>query len=706
MKRSLYIIGLMVSLVHIASAQADLKALLARRDSIQDEQEEIAINTAIIGVYQDQGIDEDTLLVRTLTRQAYLSWRSDPYLLDSLSGLAKTIAMRIDDAYGIADALFMQGFYQDLSGNFDEALTLYFEALERMKALGRKDRLGPIQEYIGIVYRFTGEYEQSLKYYLMALANYETFQDSVRIGNAYNSLGNLYFDQRIYDEARTYYEKALVIKRKYSSPNSIANTLGNLATIYSYNDELTKALEIAQEVLAIKLATKSLQDIPVAYSNLGRIYERLRQLDKAEEMMIASIKADLESQNPQGLSGDYRFYANIKRQKGEYQTSYRLLDSAERYARELRLPNDLFSVYEERVMLDTTVKNFKSAFYNLYEMMRVNDTLSNEELARKQARLEADYEYNKERDSVAFVNRQEKTMLETKISYQQKTNTFFIIGILLVSVLAFIIYWQYRRQKLSNLQLAQLNQAIQQQNVEINQQKKQLEQAIKARNQLYTMIAHDLRAPVSIFYGAGFVVEAMLEDNDQDGLRKYAHELARKASRLSQLLDNLLRWARDHNHQMAYQPEELEVFPMIDSLLELYQYLADTKEIALINEVNKSDKLWADPNSFEGIIRNLVNNAIKFTPTGGKIILKSEVSDSKYMLSISDTGVGMTQEQIDLLLGGATGNTTAGTVGEQGTGLGLTLVQDFIRQHGGTLEIASEIDKGTTFMVSFPTIKG
>jgi signal transduction histidine kinase len=681
--------------------QSSVTDLLAQLDTIQNDQSEMEVNDQIISFYDNQNLKADTTLVHIIVRQAFLHWKTDPQTLDSLAGVALQLSNDLDYAYGQAEAIFMQGFYLDLSGSFDEALIKYFDARERYSQLNRPSNIARANEYIGIVYRFMGDYEQSLKHFLLCLTQYEKLNDSLRIGNSLNSIGNLYYDQGDYQTAADYYESALILKRRFNSPNSIASTLGNLASIYAHYDRLDESLSIAKEVLAIKLQENNLQDAAIAYAKLGDVYDKMNRYDLAEESLKKAIEIDYQIENYHGLAGDLRYLGHFIRKQGRYDEAYRILDSADKYSRITHAPLNLKSVYEERVVLDTLIGDFQSAFYDLVSVLILDDSLVDLQLARAQAKMEADFEFNKERDSINFVNQQEKAILETEIDFQQKANYFIITGLVLVSILAIIIYWLYRSKHMVNTQLSQLNQAIQLQNVEISNQKKALEKAIYSKQKLYTMIAHDLRGPVNTFLGTGYIVDALLEDGEYDELRRFSREIEQKSIQLTQLLDNLLKWAKEHQTEFSYQPVLIEVAEVVHRTLKLYRYLAESKQVTLQTEIEEDIRVWADPNSFEGILRNLVNNAIKFTEAGGSIAIKTLQTDEETVLSIRDTGLGMTQEQIDKILKGEMLESQQGTLGEQGTGLGLNLVCDFVKLNNARLNIESKVGEGTSFHIQF-----
>ena len=168
----------------------------------------------VIQIYQEKKLGDDTLMVFSLQQLAFLYWRESPDRLDSLAGVASDIARKIDYPYGVTESKFLHGFAEDLRGNFDSALALYFQALEEMRALDRLYKLPTVLEYIGIVYSLQGRFEESFSYYSDALKMYEARSDTQRIGNVYNSIGNLFNKKSDYDLLDTIIEE----KRTFELP--------------------------------------------------------------------------------------------------------------------------------------------------------------------------------------------------------------------------------------------------------------------------------------------------------------------------------------------------------------------------------------------------------------------------------------------------------------------------------------------------------
>ena len=168
------------------------------------------------------------------------------------------------------------------------------------------------------------------------------------------------------------------------------------------------------------------------------------------------------------------------------------------------------------------------------------------------------------------------------------------------------------------------------------------------------------------------------------------------------LLQNLLHWSRSQTGRIEFHPNRLNLLNIVDQNIKLVQKTAEKKNIKLINNVDSSINVQADEDMINTVIRNLLTNAIKFTPKEGEIAVSSSLDNDFTVLSIMDSGVGMNKETVEKLFKLESTHSTCGTENESGTGLGLILCKEFVEKHGGKIWVDSELGKGSTFCFSIP----
>jgi PAS domain S-box-containing protein len=243
-------------------------------------------------------------------------------------------------------------------------------------------------------------------------------------------------------------------------------------------------------------------------------------------------------------------------------------------------------------------------------------------------------------------------------------------------------------------------------NFEITKRKEYEQEIIENNNQkdkLFSIIAHDLRGPFTGFLS----LTEMLMNNPSaftsEKIQSIAKMMNKSAKSIYALLEDLLDWSRSQSHNIEFTQIFILLSGHVINIIDLYSERAEAKNIKLINKIPNDISLFADNYMLNTILRNLVSNALKFTPSGGKIIFSCEiVTGNKVKISISDTGVGIEEEVLSKMFRIDSKYSSKGTEGEKGTGLGLLLCRDFVEQHHGELTVESTLGEGSTFSFTMP----
>ena len=239
--------------------------------------------------------------------------------------------------------------------------------------------------------------------------------------------------------------------------------------------------------------------------------------------------------------------------------------------------------------------------------------------------------------------------------------------------------------------------------VEIQFKNDELQRINAEKDKFFSIIAHDLRSPFSGFLGLTEIMAEGLQRMTLDEIQKIAVVMRSSATNLFRLLGNLLEWSRLEGGLTTVVPTSFYLKPKILENVVLSNEAANKKKITINYDISDNLKVTADANMFAGIVRNLVTNAVKFTPTGGSIYVSAKsVSDSDVEISIKDTGIGMNAAMVENLFRLDVNTNRKGTEGEYSTGLGLLICKDSVEKHGGKLWIESEEGKGSTFRFTIP----
>jgi len=233
--------------------------------------------------------------------------------------------------------------------------------------------------------------------------------------------------------------------------------------------------------------------------------------------------------------------------------------------------------------------------------------------------------------------------------------------------------------------------------LKIYQQNKELQKLNADKDRFITILAHDLKSP---FVGVLSFSE-LLADNvrnyDQEKTEKIVNIIHKSAQHFYTLLEDLLLWARAQSGKLIYEPQTVNLSDFCDEVIAVLLLNAGNKYIALNQIVDDSIRVFADKNMLKTILRNLVSNAIKFTPNGGNVIINAEQTEMQTTITITDNGVGMSAEIIRNIFDLTKVRSTKGTNDESGTGFGLMLCKEFVEKQGGMIWVESEEGVGTTF---------
>ncbi|OFX85291.1 MAG: hypothetical protein A2W99_15020 [Bacteroidetes bacterium GWF2_33_16] len=259
----------------------------------------------------------------------------------------------------------------------------------------------------------------------------------------------------------------------------------------------------------------------------------------------------------------------------------------------------------------------------------------------------------------------------------------FLIATIMLMVV-FIWVWSLRKQikkKTKNIEIK--NQELQKLNAE--------------KNKFLSIIAHDLRSPFNSIIGFSDLLVKQANKEDIENVVKYSNVIMNSSKRAMDLLTNLMDWSLSQTGRINFNPEYFMIDELIENTLLLFSDIAAQKTIGIEKELIAGKAVYADKEMINTILRNLISNAIKFTPRGGLLKIQSRIEKNKVEVSLKDSGVGLTKSAIEKLFRIDTNISSPGTQKEEGTGLGLILCKEFIDKHKEKIWVESEPEKGSVF---------
>jgi len=332
------------------------------------------------------------------------------------------------------------------------------------------------------------------------------------------------------------------------------------------------------------------------------------------------------------------------------------------------------------------------AYHKLYYAYR--DSLNSDKIDKKIQQLQFDYELQKKERQIDLLNNN-KILAHSRNEKQVVVEWALGCGMLLLIVISVLLY--------RNVLIEKRNQErIVQQKEEIQAQAAKLGELVRFKDKTFSVLSHDLRGPMGTLTTAMLLLDEYILSPEE--FARLKPEINRQISSLNTLLDNLLNWAKSSiKGEWVAAPQPTDLARIVQANVALLRESAERKKVQLEVLLNVPTIVYCDAGQIDIVFRNILSNAIKFTPANGKVTI-SAASKKNHMiaLSVKDTGVGMTKEQIAKLFTAAEGNITYGTEGEKGTGLGLLLCYEFVKSNKGDIYVESEIGKGSNFIFELP----
>ncbi len=417
------------------------------------------------------------------------------------------------------------------------------------------------------------------------------------------------------------------------------------------------------------------------YHNIGLCYFHLKQFDKAERYLMQGLQIQEKEKDTLMLIGSYMDIANLYYEQYEdqlaipyFEKAYQLSKKTKDFKLKQNAAMNMAAVEENR-------KNLTLALVYRKEYENWKDSLNDQNKVWAIAELEKKY--------IVKQKQKEISLLEAKNKIREaQRNGLFYSSLLLLALFGTGVY--FYQQKIKN------NKIILSQKVALG--------ALNAtKDSLFSIVSHDLRSSVNALKTSNNKLQENLRSKDYHELDKQLHSNSMIANGAYSLLDNLLHWAMLQTKQDYFHQESHRLFMIVEQVAHSYVPLMIDKQIRFENKVPKDAVVFIDLDSVKIVLRNLLDNAIKFTGSNGLISIYTSNFDGQfYDVVVEDSGAGMSQEVIDELLRDSFSIAENKSVVNAGTGLGMQLCKSLIEKNGGKLAIESTLNIGTKIIVSLP----
>ncbi len=525
-------------------------------------------------------------------------------------------------------------------------------------------------------------YEEASRSLLNAIKLKESQKEPDNIARTYYLMGRCYVDWNQYEIAEKYLNKSIPFARQEGNSYLEILIYSYLADCYIKQDRSEKALKTIDYTLQLAQKLNSKGRVFQAFNQKGWLYlENFKQYDKAEKYFKEAyeVAKTINLAKDDYLHRSYTALVTLYLKKGDYKKAKEFLWPLEEAINKTGIVSNkqelytIYSKYYEKVGQPSLALKYIKKYYG------IKDSIENQFIQTKIVDLEKEYDTKKKELVISKLNyeKQEQERITAEAKFKQN---LYLLTALFLLVLLVVAFFGFRRLKA---------------------QKKELTAADQFKSRLFSIIAHDLRGILTPLQRSGDILKHHIDLKNYKRVVVLSKELEKNFKYLSNLLDNLLNWSLEQINGYIINPEQISIANHLTEIIDGYKQEADYKNTSIRLLYEKDISIYFDEGVFHIIFRNLIGNAVKFTENGNiKIEFKKEFNSLIY--TVTDTGVGMHKEHLENLFKEEKKHTTLGTHEEKGTGLGLSLVYRFIKMHKGDIQIFSEKDIGTSFILRMP----
>ena len=517
------------------------------------------------------------------------------------------------------------------------------------------------------------KWDSTLVYSMKQLSSNKT---SLELSNYCHFFRGISFKQKkILNEAK---KEFYTISKTFYFYKSIHNILGQISLEQS---EFKKAISYFKEFENISENNYFNINKSFTYHNLGVCYLQLSDFNKAEMYLLKSTKLQEFEKDTIALVGAYGDIATMYYEQYKDNLAIPFFEKAYEFSKKVKRFDLKHVATKNMAVVEENRKNFEKALIYRKEAEKWNDSITDQSKIWAVAEVEKKFAIKQKQEEIE--------VLEVKNEIREtQRNGLFIIAVLLLSIFGIGVYFYLQKIKKNKIILAQ---------------KENLDELNATKDKLFSIVSHDLRSSVNALKTSNTKLLNHLETKNYEQLDVLLHKNNAIANSSYNLLDNLLNWSQQQTNQLFFQQESLHLFSIIQQIEYNYKPIVAEKNIELNINIDKSIFVFMDLDSFKIILRNMLDNAIKFTNEKGTISIYSEKPNSEFIkLIIEDTGIGMTNEVVEELLLESTKLSKKNNKEIIGTGLGMQLCKSMLAKNGGKIDIESKIGVGTKFILFLP----
>ena len=509
----------------------------------------------------------------------------------------------------------------------------------------------------------------------------------ISLAKAYETEGNT-------ASAIEYYTQALDIFTRLKNEKGIADCQADRGILLLKQKQYSPAKAAYNNAIKSYRSVGDKKSIIGVMKNIGILEEAIGQNDSATLYYLRGISLAAELGDSTAALSLFINQGNHLLQLEKFAEAKKMLNTGIALARKSGSQDEQIRGMHAMAELHFKQGNVKDAFNYLKLTSHFSDSIST--VRHKQSIAAIEVKYGMELKETQNQSTQPQNLTKSNAF----ANSPWIIGFLIIlsmiiGIISTLFYMRYKGK-------AQNAGLLNEKNAEIEKLENELKILNTAREKIFSIISQDLRKPFTTVLGFADVLKEDYANIDEKDRILYVRAIHSASFNIYELLKNLLDWSRSQTNAQECRPALIDLNQLMDQNVQLFASYAHNKNIQLGLDISGEAVVYADRNMVSSVIRNLLNNAIKFTNKGGEVHVTVKDVDHRSELSVTDTGMGIAEDDLRKIFQPGQINRTKGTADELGTGLGLILCKEFVTMNKGTIRAESSPGKGSRFTVSLP----
>ncbi len=611
------------------------------------------------------------------------------YNLDSLLILSEeAFAHSKSSGYkkGKSMSLLGMGEYYSDRGDHSEGISHYKKALVLAEEVNNPKLVLRLKNNLAGEFGYLGDYAKALSGYLESIEIAKRVDDQLMLSILNENIANLYASQKDYKQALEFYEIVKKINQGIGNDVTSAETMSNMASVYADMGKLQYAMYNINSSITVFENHEITDWLAFAYEIKGKTYLKQKKYKWAlywynqSEMLHKKLEDDRgEIDLLNGMAEAHLGLKNDSISQHYALRAYKISTKINFKEGIRKCARTLYKINKNKQDYATALK-----YHEIYQSF--SDTLSRNENKKSLTMLKTKVEHEKQK--LALV-RENEMALATQRNYVNAALAILLIFV----VVTFLVHRGEKIQK-------KLNKKLQGKAEELEKNELELREINETKDKLFSIIAHDLRGPIGAFQGLLKLFNT--KEIDQAEFLSFIPKLGTDIDHIAFTLNNLLSWGQSQMNGATTKPRIIPLENIVEENINLLSEIATNKSIKMTSQLLPNTLVWSDVNQIDIVIRNLISNALKFTPEDGMITVKATEKNEHWEVSVRDTGIGMDRETQEKIFEDNNNISTYGTNNEKGTGLGLSLCKEMVEKNDGTIWVESYPRKGSTFFFTVP----